>query len=223
MITTFLNDPACIEITVEDPNEEFDDLRDFCDHARLTANGTFTQLSLNIPEPVSKKLRFGTRVPTSTLIDKSLLEQLRRKNKLAPRQYSRLVEMHLLSKIPSYSREAGPARLTQKGQAKDEGDRAYYFWRLLVKQRIYKQHRDILIQLEPSERVEKLEETLASQTQDYERLLSAIKERGSKQNENGSAPLTSRGKRKIMDDDDDDDAESEEERESKRRKESEDV
>ena len=209
MIKTFLADPACIEITVEDPNESFDGLRDFCDFSRLTSNETFKQLQFKVPELNPSKPRPGARVPTSTLYDRQLFDSLRRQNKIAPRQYARLLELWFLSHIPQYNREAGPIRLTQRGRSKDEADRAYYFWRLLVKQRIYKKNRDLLIQMEHEEKVEKLEETLNGQLEEYERLLDRIQlySKGSSHDvqsaTSGGSPSGLRKKRKIVEDDED--------------------
>ncbi|MCJ1473179.1 histone acetyltransferase 1 [Lambiella insularis] len=211
MFSTFHLDPACTEITVEDPNESFDDLRDFCDYAFLMNNGTFAQISLhtNLDAKATVK-RIGVRVPTAKLLDKPLLRTLRQKNKLAPRQFDRLVELYLLSKIPMHSRQAGAARLTQKGRATDEGDRAYYYWRLLVKQRIYKKNKDVLIQLDRGERIDKVEMALGEQAGDYERLLHKMEERRSG-NGVDDGPRTKRGKRKVIDEDEGDEDEDEDE------------
>ena len=209
MISTFLADPACTEITVEDPNEAFDDLRDYCDYNRLRNNGTLSKIKLNTNiDPKATTKRIGVRVPTSRLLDKPLLKTLRLKNKLAPRQFDRLVELHLLSQIPPHNRQSGTARLTQRGRATDEGDRAYYYWRLLVKQRIYKKNKDVLMQLDRTERIDKVEETLGDQAGDYERLLRALAGNGGANVEVGVR--RDRGKRKIIDDDDDEDMEVEE-------------
>ena len=222
----FLADPACIEITVEDPNEHFDDLRDFCDYARLSRNGTLAKIKLNVDvDPKLTARRPNVRVPTAKLVDKPLLDSLRTKNKLAPRQFARLVELHLLSQIPQYTRQANTARLTRKAAASDKGDRAFYYWRLLVKQRIYRQHKDLLAQLDGDERVEKLEQTLNTQWEDYERLLEkmdlsgAAEAKGDKEereegkdgaaSDGAAAGLSVRGKRKIVDDDEDEDEEEE--------------
>ena len=204
MTYLFLNDPFCTEITVEDPNEAFDDLRDYCDYKRLLANGTFTQITLNVDlEPKATAKSSGVRVPTSKLLETPLLITLRQKNKLAPRQFDRLVEIYLLSRIPAHSRQSGTARLTQRGRAIDHGDRAYYYWRLLVKQRIYKRNKDLLIQLDRTERIDKVEETLGDQEADYERLLRNLEGKGIGSDEIGTR--RERGKRKIIDDEDEDD------------------
>ena len=220
MIDTFLADPACTEITVEDPSEAFDDLRDYCDYARLQKDGTLAQIKLEttLDSKMTAK-RIGVRVPSSKLLNKPLLESLRRKHKLAPRQFDRLVEIYLLSQIPPHIRNAGTVRLSQRGRASDPNDRAYYYWRLLVKQRIYKKNKDVLIQLERLERIDKVEETLGEQQGDYERLLRGMKGRdgegeGLVEGEGGGSGSGSgskseerkeRGKRKtVMDDEDED-------------------
>ncbi|MCJ1283635.1 histone acetyltransferase 1 [Xylographa opegraphella] len=217
MIRTFLSDPACTEITVEDPNEAFDDLRDYCDYARLLANGTLAQIKLHTNlDPKLTAKRIGVRVPSAKLLDKPLLRALRLKNKLAPRQFDRLVEMHLLSQIPAHNRQAGTARLTQRAKATDEGDRAYYYWRLLVKQRIYKKNKDVLIQLDRTDRIDKVEEALGEQGGDYERLLRGMEGKGGGEGEAGVR--RERGKRKVVDEDEDADEDEDVEgvREAKR-------
>lgn len=236
MIDTFLADPACTEITVEDPSEAFDDLRDYCDYARLLKDSTLAQIRLETTldsKMTAKKI--GVRVPSSKLLNKPLLETLRRKHKLAPRQFDRLVEIHLLSQIPKHIRNASTVRLTQRGRASDPHDRAYYYWRLLVKQRIYKKNKDVLMQLDRLERIDKVEETLGEQQGDYERLLRGMagRESGDLVEGEGSAERRERGKRKTVvedgDEDEDEDGEggnaggSEQgkegsEREAKRRK-----
>ena len=61
--------------------------------------------------------------------------------------------------------------LIKKHNADNEYDRRYYWWRILVKQRLYKRSRDILIQLDLADRIQKLEETLANVEEGYEVLL----------------------------------------------------
>ena len=211
MTKTFLASPTCTEITVEDPNEAFDDLRDYCDYTRLLANGTLDRIKLftNL-DPKLTANRIGVRVPTSLLLDVPLLDSLRQNNKLAPRQFHRLVEMHLLSQIAPRSRQAGTARLTQRGKTKDKDDRAYYYWRLLVKQRIYKKNKDVLMQLDHLDRIDKVEQTVGEIVGDYERLMRAMVEKATK-GEKGFDRSTShnrekreRGKRKFVVEDDED-------------------
>lgn len=206
---TFLSDPACYEITVEDPSEAFDDLRDFCDFKRLSNNGVLSQIKMNSDiDPKLSAKKIGVRVPTAQLLDVPLLENLRLKNKLAPRQFWRLVELYLLSTIPHSVRTSGVARLTQKARTKDPADRKYYYWRLLVKQRIYRKNKDTLIQLDRLERIEKVEEAVGEQAGDYERLLRAMALKEVERLEKGDDeakedPSARRAKRKLIVEDDD--------------------
>ena len=211
-----LASPTCTEITVEDPNESFDDLRDYCDFPNLLSNGTLGQIKFNTSiDPTLSANRIGVRVPTSQLLDKPLLEALRRKNKIAPRQFYRLVEMYLLSQIAPSSRQAGAARLTQRGRANNPDDRALYYWRLLVKQRVYKRNKDVLMQLDRAERADKVEQTVGDVAGDYERLLNGMKkwkeaeEKSTAVDDAGERreERRERSKRKILDDDEDGDVE----------------
>ena len=210
MVKTFLPDPNVTEITVEDPSEAFDDLRDYCDFKRLKENGVLDRISLNANiDPKYSARRTGIRVPKSKLLDVSLLEKIRRQNKIAQRQFDRLVEMQLLSRISPHSRQAGTSRLTRRGNSTDADDRAYYYWRLLVKQRIYKKNKDVLIQLDRIEIVEKVEQAVGEQAADFERLLKNMGDYESGKG-TGNAGRSSRGKRKKVveedeDEDDDDD------------------
>ncbi|KAL8730174.1 MAG: hypothetical protein Q9166_004257 [cf. Caloplaca sp. 2 TL-2023] len=192
--THFLNSPTCKELTVEDPNEAFDDLRDYCDYTHLLNTETFSRITLasSLPPTLFQK-KPGIRVPTSQLLDIPLLSTLRKQHKIAPRQFARLVEMYLLSTIPPSVRSSGTARITQKARSKSEEDRRWYYWRLLVKQRVYKKNRDVLAQLERWERVEKVEETVGEVVGEYERLLRRMGERTEARNANSGDD--SRGKR----------------------------
>lgn len=222
----FLQDPSCIEITVEDPNEAFDDLRDYCDFTRLLQNGTLEKIRMehNL-EPKLFLHAPGRRLPVDKIVDKNMLSTIRRENKLASRQFARLVELWTLSRIPSSSRQAGTARLTRKAKSTDEGDRAMYFWRLLVKSRIYKQNRDKFTDLESSEIVKHLEDTTDNLLGDYERLLGTLAAKALdgaanevNEGEAGASNLARRGKRNLIVDDDDDDDDDESESRSKRQK-----
>lgn len=205
MVKTFLESPTFTEITVEDPNEAFDDLRDYCDYKRLLDNGTFAKISLKTDlDPKLSAKRIGVRVPTSKLLDQPLLERLRKKNKIAPRQFSRLVELYLLSRIAPHNRQAGTARLTQRGRSTNPDDKAFYYWRLLVKQRVYKKNKDVLIQLDRMERIDKVEQTVGEVTGDYERLLRGM-EKWDGGDAGGSSERRDRGKRKVVDVDESED------------------
>ena len=216
MVSSFLASPTITEITIEDPNEAFDDLRDYCDYKRLTFNGTLTQVKMNTDiDPKLSNKRISVRVPTAQILNQTLLEKLRKKNKIAPRQFYRLVEMYLLSQIKPHSRQAGTTRLTQRGRSSDPDDKAFFYWRLLVKQRVYKKNKDVLIQLDRLERAEKVEETVGEVAGDYERLLRSMANWGASGAGRGADAVSKAGrlernKRKILDDEEDEDHEMEE-------------
>lgn len=67
--------------------------------------------------------------------------------------------------------------LIKKYKTDDPDERRYYWWRLLIKQRLYKRSRDILIQLDLSERIQKLEETVTNVEEGYESLLKGFQAR----------------------------------------------
>ena len=161
--------PNVVEFTVEDPNEAFDDMRDVCDliHLRLYEDD-FATLSINTAIAPAK-LKSDTHIPTDDIVHGPTKERVQKSTKIMPRQLARLIEMETLSKIPRMNRSAN--RITRKEKSSNENDRAYYFWRLYVKQRLYIHNRDTLIQLDREERIEKLEGALEGLQGDYERLL----------------------------------------------------
>ena len=205
--------PTCTEITVEDPSEAFDDLRDFRDYARLSQDEDFKRVIIN-PSIDSKFTtpRIGVRVPTAKLLDIPELERLRGKHKIAPRQFYRMVELYLFSRIPQSTRSS-TGGIIQKGRTKDVNNRTYFYWRLLVKQRVYKQNKDKLIQVDRAERIDKVDMTVNEIVGDYERLLRHINEwetaekkskAGNGVEEGPSRSRIDRAKRKVMDDEEDD-------------------
>lgn len=80
IVSTWMNDDSILEITVEDPNESFDDLRDRNDLERLYS------------------AKFFSVVPTTGEISAEWMESKRSDFKLEKRQFHRLVEMILLHK-----------------------------------------------------------------------------------------------------------------------------
>ncbi|OBT86133.1 hypothetical protein VE02_05426 [Pseudogymnoascus sp. 03VT05] len=167
----YLSDPQTVEITIEDPNEAFDDLRDLNDLIYLRSLPEFQALEINTAADVRKK----GRVPSDEIIEQAPLNELRKKVKIAPRQFQRLVEMQLLSAIPTNIRkslnpEPKPANTLQTKLRQQE----YRLWCLLVKQRLYKHNKDSLIQLEREERIDKLEEVAGIVETDYARLLTKL-------------------------------------------------
>jgi histone acetyltransferase 1 len=185
----YLNHPQTRELTIEDPNEAFDDLRDLCDLTYLRTLPGFANLKINSKVAINK---IGPA--PKDILDVAEMEKLRQQAKIAPRQFARVTEMHLMSKLASSVRPGitmGPP--TGGGSAAQKHE--YKLWQLLVKQRIYRQNKDTLGQLEIPERVEKLEETVRSVEFEYARLL----EKHSRIS-NHSVSDAANGKRKLVDD-----------------------
>lgn len=174
-------------LTIEDPNEAFDDLRDVCDLIFLR----------KIPEFAALRLKKGYQVPRRGTIKKDFLDldaiqRLLKQTKMAERQFMRCVEMHLMSTLPDSVRPSIPERDARpKPKPTAEDKHVYELWRLWVKMRLYVHNRDALGELEHGERVEKLNETLDNVEFEYVRLLS-ICDRRAKVKGGGGA-----GKRKV--------------------------
>jgi len=191
IFSQYLNHPQTVEITVEDPNEAFDDMRDLCDLTYLRTVPEFLKLRIN----TSIKLPRDGAVPKD-IIDPEAYEALRRKVKIAPRQFARVLEMQLASQLADSVR---PGIRTEGDEEPPKPTPAeeheYNLWKLLVKARLYRQHKDILGQLDISERLEKLEETVVSVEFEYARLLALLESRTDKTRQD--AQSSSNGKRKA--------------------------
>lgn len=196
--------PYVYEIPVEDPSEAFDAMRDYSDIIYLRKMPAFQSLSLPSTLP-PESLRKDAPIPRDQILGNGVdLEALRHEAKIVPRQFNRMVELHLLSTIPSSNRNK--ARITRKDKSSNENDRKYYFWRLALKARVYQQNADVLEQLEDAtERVDKLEETVDSMQKEYEERLQGIEKRA-KWNvgeiQNGDSSRSKR-KRVVVEDDED--------------------
>jgi histone acetyltransferase 1 len=206
-----LADSTVRELAVEDPSEEFDVLRDINDWRTLEPKLRAAHISINVEPFSGTEKRRGGRLPTARLLDMAALRKIRAGTKIAKRQFARQVEMYLLSLIPFSHRAAGGASLTklliQKTRATDPADKAYYWWRLILKQRIYKKNKDQLQQLDLEERHPKVEDAARAQEDEYEKLLltfAALANKDFLQNGNGSQSAIER-KRKIIEDDEDED------------------
>ncbi|KAF2715100.1 histone acetyltransferase type B [Pleomassaria siparia CBS 279.74] len=217
IFTDLVKQPNIYEITVEDPNEAFDALRDFNDIVYLRKIPTFASLSLASTLPADA-LRKDVPIPRDQILGNGVdLDALRHQVKIAPRQFNRMLELHLFSTLPVNNRNT--ARITRKAKSSNANDRKYYFWRLAIKERIYRQNADVLDQLEDAaEKVEKLEMAVDGQQEEYEERLQVIEQRAGWM-ENDSATQngeSSRGKRKrvIVEDDDEDDEGHDEEMEA---------
>ncbi|KAJ4298106.1 histone acetyltransferase 1 [Kalmusia sp. IMI 367209] len=198
--------PYIFEIPVEDPSEAFDAMRDFSDIVYLRTLPTFKSLTIptNLP---NDKLAKNAPIPRDEILGNGAdLAQLRRDTKIVTRQFNRMLELHLLSTIPSANRKK--ARITRKAKSTNENDRRYYFWRLALKDRIYRQNRDALEQLEDAvERVDRIEMAVDAQQGEYEERLQGLEKRakwsnGEAQDGSGSRP---KRKRAVVDDDEEDD------------------
>lgn len=195
------------EIAVEDPSEAFDAMRDFSDIVYLRKLSGFQSLSLP-PSLPSEKLRKTAPIPRDEILGNGVdLKGLRHEAKIVERQFNRMVELHLLSTLPSSNRNK--ARITRKDKSSNENDRKYYFWRLALKARIYQQNADVLEQLEdPVERVDKLEAAVDNQQEEYEERLEGIRRRQKWSTEDGEANGKASGgrasrKRKVVEEDED--------------------
>lgn len=189
----YLHHPQTVEITVEDPNEDFDDLRDLNDLKRLRGLPEFDSIRINtdvVPRPKGK-------FQAGLTVDLQVRETLRKSVKIAPRQFIRLVEMQLLSRIPTTIRKS---LLLQKKTGTYVENKAleneYHLWQLFVKQRLYRHNKDSLAQLDVPERIEKLDETLGSVELDYDRLLRTLDARQALKYK----PEIGKGKKRATDD-----------------------
>ncbi|CAK7223734.1 histone acetyltransferase 1 [Sporothrix eucalyptigena] len=217
----YLNEPQTTEITVEDPNEAFDDLRDIADLKYLSALPAFTEAI-----HINKSVKIPRTGPSPRdIVDPAALEKLRHQTKIAPRQFSRVVEMYLMQQLapavrPTLEEDeedededeeeggkgksvaAAVAVANGKGKAAappvatKEQEHEYKLWRLFVKQRLYRHNKEILGQLERSQRIDKLEETLVSVELEYARILSMFESRSKL-----AADKQVSTKRKLVDED----------------------
>ncbi|KAM0552987.1 hypothetical protein ACHAO7_004475 [Fusarium culmorum] len=160
--------PQTYEFTVEDPNEAFDDLRDICDLQFLRKMPEFNNLLVDTNIKIPKK-GFLPKL----IIGSSLLEEIRLRAKIAPRQFGRVLEMHLMSKLPVSVRPTMAIEEDQPAATKADQHEAKV-WGLIVKQRLYRHNKEVLSQIEPAERVEKLDDTLHGVGLEYARILAAV-------------------------------------------------
>ncbi|OTB17698.1 hypothetical protein K445DRAFT_315442 [Daldinia sp. EC12] len=185
MFEIAMNTSTTKEVTVEDPNEDFDLLRDLCDMKYLRKNvPEFAELTVNTDVPVPAKggiLRHNTQITPSIketssiggIVDIEKLEEIRLKCKIAPRQFWRLVEMHLMSKLPDSVRPQADDETKRPAPSKAD-KHAYTLWRLLLKQRLYRRNVSILGEFEITERIIKLNETVDNVEWEYARILDRL-------------------------------------------------
>ncbi|KAF4121234.1 histone acetyltransferase 1 [Geosmithia morbida] len=179
------------EFTVEDPNEAFDDLRDICDMEFLEGLPEFHNLRLDTTVTLPK-----TGPIPQLIVGGDKLEDIRRKAKIASRQFYRAVEMHLMAQLPDSVRptmdldkEAPSPTSAEKYQER--------LWQLVAKQRLYRHNKDALSQMDSEERIEKLYEVLTGVELGNARILAAY-ERAIKHSKSEVAPAA-HGKRRLDD------------------------
>lgn len=186
------------EFTVENPNEAFDDLRDACDLAFLRTLPEFNALQLDTSVTIPK----SGAIPR-LIVGGENLEAIRHKAKIASRQFSRTLEMHLMSQLPESVRPSMALDVEVPASTKQDR-RKERLWQLVVKQRLYRHNKDLLSQIELDERIDKIHEALGSVELEYARLLAAY-DRAAKHAQTPAEPV-SNGKRKL-DEDGDEEAE----------------
>ncbi|KAK4138318.1 histone acetyltransferase type B [Trichocladium antarcticum] len=191
--------PATVELTVEDPNEAFDDLRDIVDLHSLRQMPEFQALRINTDITIPK-----TGPAPRNIVDRAAWEAVRARAKIAPRQFARVLEMHLMSRLPAPVRPGislaeedgeGAEKKAPLPRATREQQHEYRLWRLLAKKRLYKHNKDALGELDIEERIPRLEETVSSVEFDYARLL--IKAEEQEKNLGLDRPVIGNGKRKA--------------------------
>lgn len=127
-------DPTVYEIVVEDPNEAFDDMRDKADLARLKTAIDWKSIDID-------------------RLNLEWFEQFRISQKLERRQFSRLMEMILLSNYQTFK------------------TLRYKDIRLFIKNRLYQKNREALMSLEKPVRMDKLQTAYQALEADYYRIL----------------------------------------------------
>jgi histone acetyltransferase 1 len=191
VFTDLITPDNVYELTVEDPNEAFDDMREI-----------ETQID-------SAKLKMTEKIPVDDIVSGDAKARIKKTSKIMPRQLGRLIEMETYSKIPKLNRSV--KRISRKEKSTNEMDRAYYFWRLYVKQRLIIANLDTLAQLDREERIDRLEATVENIQVDYDRLLELARTRTrSVENQTGSNKGSSKRKKKVVveSDEGEDDAEA---------------
>ncbi|KAI0792801.1 histone acetyltransferase type B catalytic subunit [Abortiporus biennis] len=166
-----LSKPMLAELTVEDPAEAFEDLRDRNDLKMLLSNQEFMKEAFGDggsngggkvakvktrTRPAGSGAKGGKGGKLGPPSDKAWMEKWRIGLKIASRQFNRLMEMLI-------QRSLDPSDTS--------GWKAY---RLQVKERLYRFNFEVLMQLDKPERQQKLEETFQSVKDDYDRILGMI-------------------------------------------------
>jgi len=143
------------ELTIEDPSEAFQDMRDKVDYRTLTSANVFKNIKAPIP------LSFDGK--------KDWKEETRKEWKLASRQFSRILEMALKKNLiksaidfangtgSNSSGNSSPNK--RKAKMLDSDEKEY---RLLVKERLARMNYEILAPMSRSEKREVLQQVSLS-------------------------------------------------------------
>ena len=194
ILAHYYNHAPTQEFTVEDPNEAFDDLRDVCDMRFLRDNvPEFRKLRIDTSVGIPKK---GPFPKEKFIVGGENLEEIRRKTKIAHRQFYRLLELHLMSQLPDTVR---PSMIIPDDDIKPPNPTAadlhhQKLWQLLTKERLYRHNKQHLGEFEPEERIQKLAETCSVVELGNARILALI-DRAAQKSRGESA-----GKRKLEND-----------------------
>jgi len=153
------------EITVEDPAEAFEDLRDRNDLKMLLGLRLFMEEGFGTNGssvggggvgPIRRTKSSSSAGKMGPPVNKAWAEKWRIELKIAGRQFNRLVEMLQLLRLDPLDA------------------RGFKAFRIQVKERLYRFNYEILVQLEKQERLDKLEETFQNVVEDYRRILAMI-------------------------------------------------
>lgn len=145
------------ELTVEDPSEAFEDLRDRCDLKTVISKGLFEGLEAPVERAKYEEIRNSTKIADvrSSSLSSAQSPQLIRYEDVPQRQFSRLLEMVLKAQLASSKRDP-------------KKERAYRLW---VKERLYRFNYEMLKQMEKEERRDRLQDTFEGVMEDYERIM----------------------------------------------------
>lgn len=175
-------EPSTLELTIENPNEGFDKIRDICDLKFLRSLPAFSALKLNE----------NTVVPHSgsvpSLISGGDVDAIRRASKIAPRQFNRVLEMQIMSQLPESVQPTVEIEVKKPASTKEDRH-LERLWQIFAKQRLYRHNREALGQMEHADRVQKLHETLNQVEYGYALILNPSKpsESGEASGSNGQA------------------------------------
>ncbi|KAF9448901.1 histone acetyltransferase type B [Macrolepiota fuliginosa MF-IS2] len=166
-----LSKPSVAELTVEDPAEAFEDLRDKNDMEMLQSHRQFIDEAYGSSQSAGGRVggigragRSGrggaaqTKGKLGPPADKVWVEKWRKDLKIAGRQFQRLIEMIILLRLDPHDARALKA------------------YRLQVKERLYRFNFEVLVHLDKQERLDKLEETFQSVCDDYARILGHLRQ-----------------------------------------------